>query len=127
MNFSALITSSIKSLAMKKTRLLRNLMTASGLLLAIGLMEVPAQETILASGGDATGNGGTASYSIGQVFYSVHVLTEAYITEGVQQPYEIYILSGMEDGELITLESRAYPIPAIPKSSINCITATASC
>jgi len=96
---------------MKKIRLLRNLLTGAGLLLGIGLMELQAQETILASGGDATGNGGTASYSIGQLFYSVHTLSEAYISEGVQQPYEIYVLSGKEDAAPITLKFRAYPNP----------------
>lgn len=96
---------------MKKNRLLGNIMVCAIFLLGTGLLEVPAQETILASGGDASGNGGTASYSIGQVFCSVHLLTEGSITEGVQQPYEVYVISGIEDGESITLESRVYPNP----------------
>ena len=96
---------------MKKIRFLGKIMVCAIFLLGTGILEVPAQETILASGGDASGNGGTASYSIGQVFCSVHLLTEGSITEGVQQPYEIYVISGIEDGGLITLESRVYPNP----------------
>jgi hypothetical protein len=85
-------------------------MAGAFLLLGIGLMQVTAQETILASGGEASGNIGTASYSIGQVFFSVYSLTEGYITEGVQQPYEIFIVSGL-DNDIITLESIVYPNP----------------
>jgi hypothetical protein len=95
---------------MDQIRLPGNFLAGAFLLLWIGLMEVPAQETILASGGEASGNIGTASYSIGQVFFSVYSLTEGYITEGVQQPYEIFIVSGL-DNDIITLEYMVYPNP----------------
>lgn len=96
---------------MKEIRLPRNILLMAGLLLSIGLMELPAQETILAAGGNATGSGGSASYSIGQAFCSIHSLTGGSITEGVQQPYEVYVISGMEETDMITLEFRAYPNP----------------
>ena len=96
---------------MEKTRLLKKILVTAGLLLSVGPAQVLAQETILASGGDATGNGGTASYSVGQVFYAVHSLTGGSITEGVQQPYEIYAITGTAEADRITLEFRAYPNP----------------
>jgi len=103
--------SNIKSTDMEEIRRFRNILFIAGLLLVTGLMEVRAQETILAGGGNATGNGGTASYSIGQVFYCVHLMTGGSIAEGVQQPYEVYVISGTEESNVITLSCRAYPNP----------------
>lgn len=48
-----------------------------------------AQETIPASGGEASGNGGTSNYTIGQVFYT----TNGSISHGVQHAYEFQTLS----------------------------------
>ncbi len=48
-----------------------------------------AQEVIPASGGNATGSGGSVSYSAGQVFYLTHEGTTGSVNEGAQQPYEI--------------------------------------
>ena len=57
------------------------------LLLGLGLH---SQETVLSSGGEATGTGGTASYSLGQVVYTTYTGTNVKsIAQGVQQPFEI--------------------------------------
>lgn len=45
------------------------------LLLGLGLTRLQAQEAIPASGGNATGNGGSASYSVGQVVYTTNTGT----------------------------------------------------
>lgn len=46
-----------------------------------------SQESINASGSEATGSGGTVSYSVGQVFYSSQTGTNGNtLSEGVQQP-----------------------------------------
>ena len=51
-----------------------------------------SQQTILASGNNASGIGGTSSASIGQIaFFSKGLNNE--IVEGVQQSYEIFTLS----------------------------------
>ncbi len=71
-----------------------------------------AQEAIPATGGDASGSGGSASYSIGQVFYNTNTGTNEYsIAEGVQQPYEISIVTGIDDASGIELECTVYPNP----------------
>ncbi|PQJ81719.1 T9SS type A sorting domain-containing protein [Polaribacter glomeratus] len=48
-----------------------------------------AQETIPSSGGEASGNGGSSNYTIGQVFYT----TNGSISQGVQHAYEFQTLS----------------------------------
>jgi hypothetical protein len=95
---------------MKRIRLLRNLTLSAVFAVSSGIL-VFAQEAILVAGGNATGNGGSASYSIGQVFYNLHALASGSIAEGVQQPYEVYVISGTEETDMISLECRVYPNP----------------
>lgn len=45
-----------------------------------------SQESLNASGSEATGTGGTVSYSVGQVFYSTQTGSNGTLSEGVQQP-----------------------------------------
>jgi hypothetical protein len=71
-----------------------------------------AQETIPSASGDASGNTGTVSYSVGQVAFLTKSGTDGTITEGVQQPYEILIPTGIEVEKGITLECLLYPNPA---------------
>ena len=69
-----------------------------------------AQESIASSGGEASGAGGTVSYSVGQVSYRVHTGTTGSVTEGVQQPYEFSVVIGIEESG-INLQFIAYPNP----------------
>lgn len=68
-----------------------------------------AQSSVNASGGVAAGTG-SASYSAGQVFYTT-IGTTVTVTQGVQQPYEISVVTGIERPEII-LEMKTYPNPA---------------
>lgn len=55
-----------------------------------------AQQDILSASCDAAGTSGTVSWSIGQVSYSAWTTTTGIITEGVQQPYEIFTMAVLE-------------------------------
>jgi hypothetical protein len=70
------------------------------------------QESTSATGGNASGTGGTVTYTVGQVACSFLMGTSATINQGVQQPYEISIVSGLENLEGINLECSVYPNPA---------------
>ena len=82
------------------------------LLLGLGLTGLQAQESVSSTGGDASGSGGSASYSVGQVGYHTHTGTNGSVAEGVQQPYEISIVSAVEQAKGINLLVTAYPNPA---------------
>ncbi len=69
-----------------------------------------AQESTTASGGEASGNGGTISYSVGQVVYGTHSGTTGSVSEGIQQPYEISVIIGLEETG-INLNISAFPNP----------------
>ncbi|MDF1576507.1 MAG: T9SS type A sorting domain-containing protein [Bacteroidales bacterium] len=79
----------------------------------IGLtMNLQAQNAIPATGGNASGSSGSVSYTIGQVFYATHTSTNNSLAEGVQQPYEISVVVGIEQARDISLICTVYPNPA---------------
>lgn len=63
-----------------------------------------------ASGGDATGTGGSSSYSVGQIDYIEATGTGGSSGQGIQQPYEIYEVE-VEDGIQDKLNVSIYPNP----------------
>ena len=58
-----------------------------------------AQEAIPAAGSNAIGSGGSVSYSVGQVVYTINTGTNGSVAEGVQQPYEISVVVGIEQAK----------------------------
>ena len=80
--------------------------------LFIGLTGLQAQNTISASGGNASGSGGSVSYSVGQIVYTSNTGTNGSAAQGVQQPYEISVVTGIEEAKDISLEIMVYPNPA---------------
>jgi hypothetical protein len=70
-----------------------------------------AQENTVASGGNATGNGGSTSYSVGQVLYTTNTGANGSVAQGVQQPYEITVIAGVNE-TAIHLKLSVYPNPA---------------
>jgi hypothetical protein len=95
----------IKSLLMKHLKTI-----TSALFLLLGIGGLHAQETVSATGGESTGAGGSVSYTIGQVFYITNFDPSGSITEGVQQPFEISIETGV-DLPGINMNISAYPNP----------------
>ncbi|MBN2214040.1 MAG: T9SS type A sorting domain-containing protein [Bacteroidales bacterium] len=96
-------------------KLLRCKLTAlklsSVLLLGLGMTGLQAQEAIPAAGGDASGSGGSAGYSVGQIVYTTHPGTNGSVAQGVQQPYEISVISGVEEAGGLTLTILVHPNP----------------
>ncbi len=71
-----------------------------------------AQSAILPAGGNGSGPGGTISYSAGQIVFNSIQGSTGTVTQGVQQPYEIMVVTGVEEASGITLEISVYPNPA---------------
>lgn len=80
------------------------------LLLAFGLTEMQAQQSINTSGGNATGSSGTVSYSVGQVAYMTHAGTTGSVAQGVQHAFEIFNLD-LEEVESSNVSVLVYPNP----------------
>ena len=90
---------------------LTGLKLSAVLLLGLGLTELQAQESVNATGGDASGSGGSASYSVGQVVYTTNTGTNGSVAQGVQQPFEISVVNAIEESKGINLSVSAYPNP----------------
>lgn len=80
--------------------------------LVFGLPELKAQEAIPVSGGNASGYGGSVSYSVGQVIYTANTGTSGSEAQGVQQPFEISVVTGNVDTKGINLACTVFPNPA---------------
>lgn len=80
-------------------------------LFGFGLLSVRAQSTISTAGGNATSSGGTVSYTVGQVAYSTQTSSAGTITQGVQQPFEIFVATALEQAKDISLQLQVFPNP----------------
>jgi hypothetical protein len=80
-------------------------------LIGIGLTELKAQVAIPATGGNISGIGGSVDYSIGQVVNTAITGANGFVMQGVQQPFEISVLTGTEEAIGINLVCSAYPNP----------------
>lgn len=78
-----------------------------------------AQESIMASGGNALGTGGSVSYSVGQTLYKTYTGSNATLSEGVQQPFEISVVLSIETPNAINAIINVFPNPANDMISLN--------
>ena len=92
---------------MMKQKLLQLIAITFLLLLPIIMV---GQQTIDTSGQNATGTGGSVSYSVGQIVYTTNSGTNGSVAQGVQQPYEISVVLGIEHPE-INLQMTVSPNP----------------
>lgn len=77
------------------------------------LFNLYAQQSVNTSGGDGKGSGGSVSFSIGQIAYRTAESSEIKMIEGVQQPYEIFIVTGINNHLANLLNIQAYPNPTM--------------
>lgn len=80
-------------------------------LAGIGLSGLQAQDATTASGGDASGAGGSATYSVGQVAYTSIETASGSVNQGVQQPYKVSAI-GINTNPDIDLLMSVYPNPS---------------
>ena len=79
-------------------------------IILLSILPIYAQDAIPASGGEATGIGGTVSYSVGQLVNNMNIGSNGTVTQGVQQTIEFVVLSNPELIAL-TLSAVTYPNP----------------
>lgn len=79
------------------------------LLLGLGLA-AQAQQAATVAGGDASGSGGTVAYSVGLVVFTTNTGASGSVAQGVQQPYEISIVSVTDDPQ-VNIDLQVYPNP----------------
>lgn len=77
----------------------------------INLWGLKAQHTVSGTGGIATGNGGSVAYTIGQIFYTQVYGPNTSLVQGVQQPYEISVLTDLKEDGVNSEWCAVYPNP----------------
>jgi hypothetical protein len=76
-----------------------------------------SQKNTVVSGGVANGSTGSVSYSIGQIDYTSQISGTGFVSQGVQQPYEVIVLS--ENQNIIeSVIVSVYPNPTKDIASI---------
>lgn len=70
-----------------------------------------AQENVNTTGAYASGSGGSISYSVGQVTYKTYTGSNGSVAEGIQQPYEFWIITAIEEANDINLTFSVFPNP----------------
>lgn len=90
---------------------LRSLTIVAGFLAGTAFIS-GAQEAIPAAGGTVTGDGGSVSFTVGQVVYTTVSGEEHTVSQGVQQPYEIWVVTSSEEIPISGIDVQAYPNPA---------------
>ncbi len=80
------------------------------ILLTIVAISAQAQESVNASGGVNRGNGGTVSFSVGQMVYTTDSKEAGSVVQGVQRPYKITTTDIKKLDN--TLSFKAYPNPS---------------
>jgi Secretion system C-terminal sorting domain len=88
------------------------------LILCLFGISMNSQESILASGGNASSAGGSVSYSVGQIAYVYANDSGGSASQGIQQPFEIFVL-GINDFPEITLQMNVYPNPTKANATLN--------
>ncbi|MBT8231312.1 MAG: T9SS type A sorting domain-containing protein [Saprospiraceae bacterium] len=79
--------------------------------LCTGIFYSNAQEILAVTGGDAFGNGGSSSYTVGQQFFGFKTDGTNTVIEGIQHPIEISVITGTENDLVLNLNLSVYPNP----------------
>ena len=69
------------------------------IVLLIRFASIQAQQSVVASGGEASGTGGTMSFSAGQVLYSTYFGSNGSVIQGVQQTAVNPILTKVQNSQ----------------------------
>lgn len=79
-------------------------------------LNVYSQNNSVTAGGDAEGDNGSVSYSIGQVVYTAAQGSNGNVNQGVQQPYDVGVVTGIAE---IGINLTVYPNPTAGLLTLN--------
>ncbi len=106
----------------KQNKGLTSMFTNSAIILIAFFLSfsfVVAQESVNSAGGNASAIGGSVSYSVGQIVYSTNTGSNGSEIQGVQQPFEISVVTELEEANGIILSVTAYPNPTNDYLTLN--------
>ncbi|MBN2892154.1 MAG: T9SS type A sorting domain-containing protein [Bacteroidales bacterium] len=69
-----------------------------------------SQQSLNTAGVDYQSSSGSVSIAVGQVFYSTNNSIDGTVSEGILQPYEIFVVTSIENQKM-SLDCSVYPNP----------------
>ena len=93
----------------KNKKMINNSLFFLAFLLTFSVNAQTSHQVLSATGGDATGSGGTVAFSVGQIVYTTSTGTTGSVAQGVEQAYEIYSVGIKETALNISLS--VFPNP----------------
>lgn len=75
------------------------------------VQQLKAQQATLSSGGNGSGTGGSFAYSVGQTVYTAQSNSAITLSIGVQQGFELFLITGLEDEDRFGLAATVFPNP----------------
>ncbi|MEO6189465.1 MAG: T9SS type A sorting domain-containing protein [Saprospiraceae bacterium] len=69
-----------------------------------------SQSNVVPAGSNASSGSGSISFSIGQIDYTSTSGSSGNLNQGLQQPYEFFIITGTDE-DYIKLSTKAFPNP----------------
>lgn len=81
------------------------------IIICFGITTAKAQQSTNTAGGNATGTEGTVSYTVGQMNYTTNSGTGGSACQGVQQPYEIFAITSVDEAKDLNINLFAFPNP----------------
>ena len=88
------------------------------ILIILSANSASAQSGANSAGIEATGSNGKVSASVGQVFTGTNTSGSLYAVEGVQQPYEISVITSNEELHEMAEQIEVFPNPFIDAVNI---------
>lgn len=85
-------------------------------LIGLGLQSMQGQQTVAAAGGEAAGDGGTLSFTVGQVVYTAVNGSNGSASQGVQQAYTVETLTVVQPE--LSVAMSVFPNPVTDQLSI---------
>lgn len=77
----------------------------------ITFSSLKAQENVNASSTEVSTDGGTVSYTVGQLVQNTYLGTNGSSSSSIHQPFEISVINGIDNSLSIVLKSKIYPNP----------------
>lgn len=82
----------------------------------ISLNVAQAQNNTVSAGGDASGSNGSVSFTVGQIFYTSAEGENGSVNQGVQQAYDIGVITGVENVDIV---ANLFPNPTVGNVQLN--------
>ncbi|WMW77328.1 T9SS type A sorting domain-containing protein [Flavobacterium sp. 20NA77.7] len=89
------------------------------IILFLVVLQLHGQNVIITAGSTVSGSGGSLSFTVAQSIYTTNFGASGSVSQGVQQPYEIQTLLGIDNFNINLLTLNVFPNPTTDILTLN--------